>query len=440
MGNSHDIDAQVHALLGGDRLAARAPSAVRADRVKSRSGWTWGRIAAGLTLAGLAVFSGVVLTYGLRRSAEAEAQRMAAELQALATTGGTAGASELLDKLGALPDRLHDGRHRGIMLRTEATLYRSHDADPQRLQRIEAALETPEGLSELDLVLIRTLIASRADRLSQLSNLARLGADSEDPLVAFLMASALSRAGSAEQASAAFDRALELEPSNLEHLAGFAAHQYAGGHSAEAAELLDVMREVDPISGWTKQVAAMLRVELPPSEQSHEVPVAGAWTKIYLATVRLGENDRVVARALVAEAVQEVHAQPAFLVDFVDFLLSRGYPDAAGIVIGNPSWSNKTAGAMAAQGRYLLAQGDIPGAANVLSQAVAAGFADPVSGLAYIEALGAAGGQPATVRKVARELADAWPDNVDVAAAVREKVAPAPEVKKKRRRKRKRSR
>ncbi|MCA9550590.1 MAG: tetratricopeptide repeat protein [Myxococcales bacterium] len=420
MNETHDIDAQVHALLGGDKLVAAAlePKTAQLHLAPKRGvlgdSFRAGRIAAGVILGLLAIFSTVVVSYGLRRRAAARAEQVATELSTFAATGGAEGASELLDELAANTEL--DPAHRAIVARAEATLYRGFNGDPAHLDRVRAALQG-SPLPEHDLVVVEGLVTSCGDRLRLLPRLAALGANSDDPMVPFLMGTALARAGSAQQATAAFERALELEPSNLEFLATLAAHRVQVGEVDEAIELLDVMREVDPTSAWTLQLTALLGQPLPEVEEPHTVPVAEAWGLVYAAAAGVARNDLAAAQAKLTSAVERVHTQAAFQVDFADYLLTRGQPQAARWIVEAESWADDTPSARATRGRLLLAQGRVADAATVLGEAVDAGFADPITGLAYLEALGASGGVPDTARRFARELATAWPDRPDVAAA-----------------------
>ncbi len=319
------VDDQMHAMLGGDRFEEQErllPPKTRLLPQQRRSKLSAARVAVGVVVVSTFGFATCVLREGLLVRAEARAQDDLAQLDAVASQGATEHAVLVADSLQA---REHLPAAEAILLaRTEAILFRFRDAAPDRLEHIVNLLARDDVRAhERQVAVVSALLSSRRERAAMLDRLLELerGAG-EDPEPSYLVATAYAQLHDAESAAAAFERSLEIEPSHLEHLYVYAAQQLVAGNAAAAAELLEVMREANPSSPWTRMLA--LRIEPDAEALGAAPPVVLAW--------------RAIAEDDVERAVELVHADPAFLIDFADTLIATGRLSVARRLVAHERW------------------------------------------------------------------------------------------------------
>lgn len=448
---ARSIDEQMYALFGGRKFSQREPSQRALTRLHdARRGRSISvvRIATTLVFVALAGFSVFVLGYGMRRKSTQDVETLARELDHLAQVGALENADGLLGVLQGAEFQSPD--EMVLVARADALLYRYHDADSKRLSRVAKQLEVVAKHRPDDGIVIRGIIASAADRIAMLEDLTRIAETTEDPEAAYLVASALSRAGSHEQADRYFERTLDLEPSHLEHLAGYAEHKLRANRLDQAESILDTMREVSPSSLWTQVVADALgraqstdRHVVDGKEAGPSSRVAEAHALLMSAIARHEDGDPE-ALDEVTQAIERVNEQPPFLIDYADRLLAIGWRAAARRVIESDRFPDTALAGRAALGRLLLAEGNAVAARQALLGVISDGCRDPVTGMAHVEAMSAAGATKGAVENAAKAVARAWPERSDLADAASQlevrREASVRKTRKKKKRKAKRRR
>lgn len=249
--------AQMSALLGGALSAQRALPPPPARR---RAGFRWrlwlGRLLLGSVLGTFIMAIVALALTGVAERARADAKDQARLLQELLLQGSLTEAAQHLDRLEKLlAEARRPTAFAALRARTEATLYRFHDALPDRRARAEALVQDASEHGSSDAWMARTLLASPDERARLLEGKDAL-AMTRDAYPVALSAAQAARRGRVEEARSGYERAEALEPSNLVHLYGlFLAERWAG--NARAAQLvLERLEDASPNGPWTRLARA----------------------------------------------------------------------------------------------------------------------------------------------------------------------------------------
>lgn len=248
---------QMSALLGGALSAQRAlpPPPVR-KRTRFRLRLWLGRLLVATVLGTFAMAIIALALTGVAERARQDSKDQARLLQELLLQGSLSEAEQHLGRLEALlAEARRPTAFSHLRARTEATLYRFHDADPKRRKR---ALELLSGGSERDSSdawMAKTLLASRKERAALLEDRAAL-ALARDAYPVALVASLLAHRGDLEDARATYAQAETLEPSHIIHLYAAFLLEHESEERRAAQLVLERMEDVSPKSPWTRLAAA----------------------------------------------------------------------------------------------------------------------------------------------------------------------------------------
>lgn len=364
-----------------------------------------------------------IVRAGLAARAERESRELVREIEQLVRVGSLSQAAEQLPLV--VDGVRHYGlehEHRGRLARIEATLYRHYDADPERLKRIESALDRVRDPTSGDAVVARALIASSVDRLELIRELERVvSTGPTDSEAEFLLGTALSRGGAVTEADHRFERAEMLEPSHLQHLAGILRHHAALGRSFEAEQVLGRMRDIGPASPWTRlaEVELVTRLKGRTSEASEietDLPPVPRAAALFVKALSLLESKREdEALAALGESSALVHHEMPFLLDMVDRLLAASETSAARFLFESRGWFENTMGATAVEGRLWVREGDLDRGRLILRNVLERGCLDPEAGITYARSLEGAGeAWDSATSKLFDKLAGAWPERADL--------------------------
>jgi hypothetical protein len=420
----------MQALLGGSLFATGAlgTRAVKtagsgsAKLRKSRRGLPYGWLASIVALT-FGVLEGV--DFLKHRAGEAEAAQRTEVLKELLRCGSFAQAADVLSKI---PEDVRPKRA-ALIARAEATIYRYHDADPKRRERVLRYFETASDKTSPEWMVTIALLAPRLELLAQLDGLRRAAeADREDPEPIFLAAEAWARAGVIKLADAAFAQAEGVAPAHLPHLARYVAYQVELGRAYQVSNLISQMRDVTgnagDSSGYTMlalSIASTLVPELKPTESDDPgtmadmPPVYRAYVHEHRAMqlLRSGDSDRGIAE--VRRSVDAVREEPAFMVDLADALLTTSFVEAAKVVAQSDGWPSSSAAARDVEARLAIVGGDLERGASLLRIASKGGLCDPRAALEYARS-------PRSSRDEAKALlrnaAEGWPHNEAVRAEI----------------------
>lgn len=237
-----DLDSQMNALFGGglfdEPTSFQQPSVVLAIRPAPKRG----RGVLRLLLAGtvlLAVGIGLLTNEVVKRR---ELAHLSQELEELLRTGSLEEARPVIAKLKRLAE---EGEIRPVVVRAEAMLFHYLDRKEGRRDLVMRSL--PVLAPSYDAVVARALIADPKDLPRMRGDLERVARVAEDPEAAFLLAVIDGRRKS-------YEAAIDLEPSHLPHLEHLARWYLEKKKRAEAREVLDQMRTVNPESRFTQAV------------------------------------------------------------------------------------------------------------------------------------------------------------------------------------------
>jgi len=218
-------------------------------RIQRRS---WGKRLVVLALLSVTVVATTrLIRAGLARQAGQERNRFAEELATFVKEGALERASEFVSMLESGKNQLDPAdRHLDLLVRAEAALYRYHDADPDRLRRIEPYLATPEPFyGSGSRVVGGITVLSREERASRWAALEReQPAFQHDPEYFYLLATTLEQRGEIRAAREAWQRSADLGPLWLVHRFEQAVFEARQGDEQAAANIASRMVSLDPDS------------------------------------------------------------------------------------------------------------------------------------------------------------------------------------------------
>lgn len=346
------LEAQIHRLFGASlfgvwdtstrEILVPAPHAVR--KAKDRR-----RLYLGLaTAVAVGLAAAVLVRTGVK---EQSRRAVVAEVEALSRlieSGALPQAAEILPKVETTVRLAGQAQqHQPGLVRAQAVLYRHHDAAPERRAFVEAELASGR-LGESDAQLIRALLYSWEERALFRSELEALRAlRPKDPEVAFLLATAHDAAKDEEAATELYKAADELEPAYLPHAAFQVDHALRRQAHNEMMRMVEMMRDVHPMSPWTHLAVKML----PPEEgaSANETssksaanpigtpPVVEAELLLLEARRLLATRGLAVALPKVDLAVMTLKGDPTFMLDFAT-RLADGAPTLAAHLTTLPTW------------------------------------------------------------------------------------------------------
>lgn len=359
------LEAQIHRLFGASlfgvwdtstrEILVPAPHAVR--KAKDRRRLYLGLAAS--VAVGLA--AAVLVRTGVK---EQNRRAVVSEVEALSRlieSGALPQAAEILPKVETTVRLAGQAqRHQPGLVMAQAVLYRHHDAAPERRAFVEAELVNGK-MSETDQQVVRALLSSWEDRALHRSELEALRAlRPKDPEVAFLLATAHDAAKDNEAATQLYKEADELEPAYLPHAAYQVDHALRRQANNEMMRMVEMMRDVHPMSPWTRLAVKML----PPEEGAgaDETSSKSAANPIITPPVVEAELLLLEARRLFATrgvaaaaakldlAVLTLKGDPTFMLDFATRLADSA-PALVAHLATLPTWpkNSPSAGALLAR-------------------------------------------------------------------------------------------
>lgn len=327
------LETQLSALFGASIFGKWQNPAEPFEKALAVGSSPWRRFAILATAAVLVLAFGWLLTTGLDRRRQEESNRMAEDLRGYLLVDDIPRVAKLLNELWPPGvEQPPKGSHLDLILRAEATLYSVSDADPARLGRIRAVMNGGSQPDSTNRIVTSAMLLSRMERsgmIAALQETARV--EGRDPEAAFLLATALARAGDRDGAEAAFRRADELSPGNLFHLSAEAAFLGRIGKRQEALKRLERMIDENPRSPWT-QIARLRQSLL--FEEGAGIPDMGMpttdWPPVALYQLHLlkmvhsrRRGKPQEAAGHLVQALEAVGYQPPFVLDAIDMLQNR---------------------------------------------------------------------------------------------------------------------
>lgn len=305
------------------------------------SGSFWLRLMGIGIVVGLGAGLWWVVSVGMARSHGEERARVADEISEFLKVGDFDHIQQFLPRL-QLDDKEWDPAdpHLDLIIRAEATLYRYFDADPRRFDKIVPYLGGGDKNNSYHRVVSRALIASLAERNSHLESLLRVNQPGiRDPEASFLIATVFDRAGDIKKATKAFNHAEDLGPDHLFHLAVAAAFHIRHKKKQPSLRLMGQMIDKNPRSPWTRltEIRCGLATGKPTqslkkADVSFSPVLAGEW---YLtrAISELNSKNNKAARQSLQHALNAVHHQAPFLLDYYERLMDESFPLAARFIM-----------------------------------------------------------------------------------------------------------
>ncbi|HEY5961025.1 MAG TPA: hypothetical protein VIV60_30925 [Polyangiaceae bacterium] len=343
----------------------------------------WLVLALGLLL-GLAVWgSRALLAPGLQRTATNERERYATDLKAFLKDGDLEHAQQyvpLVRKTTTTDSaRPIDAKEPELelLVEAEALLYRYHDADPQRVQRIAPALansSSATGLRSSRLRMANLIVASRAERQVRLSELEHLRSElPNENEVEHLLATAreqdaLRRSLAKEAAEPlvqaareAWSRSAKLGPAWLGHRLEQAWFEQLQAQPEAARRIASQMVRTDPDSVWSKLA---IDAFAPPKEPAvvsvrgdagvfAPTPVQIHYELLQKSLSAQQRGNDVQAQQMLREAMLTIRYQVPFLLDAFDWFLAARQPTLARELAAATEWPHDSQ--VAAQELGLLA-------------------------------------------------------------------------------------
>lgn len=300
----------------------------------------WGRqLAALLLLTSLVLAATIFIRRGLARQAGARRAQLCEELCSFLREGELERSAAVLSLIRAERTGSETSqKDRDLLARTEAALYRYHDADPARLKAVQRWSGAPTGGAP-DQILAGLTVQSREERAANLSVLRDLRAHfSEDAEYHYLLASALEQHREVEPAREAWQRSAELGPLWFVHRFEQAAFERRQGHAEAAAKVASAALRAAPGSAWANLFRSSFPVQsappslLGPAQQEVVAPApAPASPPVEVHRARLVEaveaarrSDLMTARRLLHEALTAVRGEAPFVLDAYDWILDEG--------------------------------------------------------------------------------------------------------------------
>jgi hypothetical protein len=241
------LESQLNAMFGGQVF----DEPTRLDAVAPRRSIRPARRRAALPLFVLCLATAATI-FVVTREVRNERERalVAHDLAGFLRSGALREADEALDRAYILARHSKHARVLApLMARAEATLYHYVDSSEERKRDVEQILAVT-GEGTFDAAVARALITP-VDELVDLQGVLQVIADeTRDPEATFLLGMSLDAAGRTKAADRMFERALDLEPSHLPHLAMYAVWSKRIRRLDRTNEVLDQMRTIDPDSPW----------------------------------------------------------------------------------------------------------------------------------------------------------------------------------------------
>jgi tetratricopeptide (TPR) repeat protein len=299
--------------------------------IKRRS---WGRRLLVLALLAVtAVATTRLIRTGLARQAGQERDRFAEELAEFVKEGALERASEFVSILETGRNSLDPADpHLDLLIRAEAALYRYHDANPERLRRIEQYLAAPQpSKPSASRVVAGMAVLSREERASRLAALeGQKKALEHDPEFFYLLATTLEQRGDIDAAREAWKRSADLGPLWLVHRFEQALFETRHGNRAGAAKIASQMISVDADSPWSRLAVSWFgdgTLKVPPVSAEGgvrtEAPALLYRARLRDAVAASRRDDPGQARRHLANALQAVNNQAPFVFDAFDCLVKE---------------------------------------------------------------------------------------------------------------------
>ncbi|HMA95785.1 MAG TPA: hypothetical protein VKP30_24015 [Polyangiaceae bacterium] len=335
---------------------------------------TWLLRLVSITIAVALAWGGyLLLTPGLKKSADDVRANLAVELQSFIDDGSLERAAEYITLVrkgsaadlttGAAPALDPQDPHLDLILSAEAALYRYFDADPRRLASGKALLDRASEATPLRQLASLTT-QSREERAARVRDLERLRAqfpNRNEP--SYLLATALELGSNVQMARDAWVRAAQLGPAWLGHRFEQSWFEARQRDAAAARAVVGQMVRVDPVSPWTKFAVAAFAPELsilpgssaPDAAVARATPVQTHFERLLQSIEAQKRGNEARAREELAAASLAIHDQAPFLFDAFDWLLAENLPGLARALTELPQWPREHALAASKVGRLPVA-------------------------------------------------------------------------------------
>jgi hypothetical protein len=198
--------------------------------------------------------SGWLLHLGLTRQAILKRIQVARNLESFLREGELERAAQYLALLqGETSSLVADDPHLDLILRGEAMVFRYHDADPKRFERIRPYLtEVKQGPIHPQRFLAAMTLRTRKERAGYLAEFSAIQPGYlRDPEFYFLWATALDSQGEKAAAQRAWNRSFELGPLWLAHRYEQIGFEIRQKNPNAPLKLLHHLERVAPDSIWT---------------------------------------------------------------------------------------------------------------------------------------------------------------------------------------------
>ncbi len=422
-GQSALVDKQVESLFGGSMFGAWEDPGelLSSERSGPRSGKVTRRIVVLALILVLGAAIAWVIREGLQRRQAKQQVRMAQEVHAFLAIGDLERVAAFLPEFCAHRDSASwSTADEQLSLRAEASLYRFHDADAERVHRVkQSAVQLGKDLG-YDGQVGLALLLSDTERVAWVPKLKRLDSpDNRDPEAAYLLAMALVRAGADSAAEQAFKRSADLGPSIAYHLAAEADFQGGRGNVNGAHLVLEVLADESPYSPWTRVARINHSLltsdpfpDLAKGKDTLKSPVAEAAENFSLALRALREKNSSLALSWLDKAVAEVNGQSPFLLDFFDRLFGAGHLPAARHLLALKSWPQELPAAQAALGSLYYAEGHLDKAGPLLAAAWQKEIRDARTGDHLVQTILTTGKPDLPLEEMLTELLERWPEQL----------------------------
>jgi tetratricopeptide (TPR) repeat protein len=424
-------DAQLEALYGMS-LFGRWGALVAAAPVPGwtrymRPDGTWRRAAVLATLGMLLLLGGGLVREALYRRHERLREHTLDHLRQILHSGAVdqlpehlVADSDLIDV--TVPD---DSPLAHLAARAQATVYRFHDALPERLRSVRTAQAGAAWPGTYDAVVTRALLAPTAERLAMLPALTAAQRDNpKDGQAAFLAATAALRADDLTTASEAIAQALAIEPANLMILELAAVLDARRQRFDQTTNRVAEMRDTNPWSMWpalTEERLVLLygapaRPAQPVDRRRRATvgPVLAGTGALFDAIRAERQADSAQATVAFRIAFEAVHGEPAFVIDYADTLLEARVPRLAALLVESPAWPAGSLAARAVVARLALLQGRRDEARRKLATVFSEGSRDPRVATALVDALDAAPPAGLDAVQVLTQTLETWPNRLDL--------------------------
>lgn len=337
------------------------PSLQSHNKAIRKSRWLV-RTGALVAVIGIVLLGRALVQPGMERVSNDDRAHYAEQLSAFVADGDWEHSAPLLDRVRGESNALDAlDVHRDVLVHAEAALYRYFDADPRRLDRIRAHIQsnTQESLS-VSRRLASLTVLSREERAAHLPELERLRTElPRDTELLYLLATAHESRGETEAAREAFNRSASLGPTwagQRFEQALFERHQ---GKSEAATKVALQLIHANSDSSWSPLAAAIFNAQSEPIGADAAVampsPVQVFNAKLLQATAAFRNHSAGEAQQTLKAAVATVNGQAPFLLDAFDDLLQDQAIELARALTLEPMWPRNSAVAAAKQERLAKA-------------------------------------------------------------------------------------